>query len=56
MSIYLMTWSLMPLGTLPAGAMADHIGAPLTVAIGGGLCALLVALVWLCTPALRDIH
>ncbi len=56
MSIYLMTWSLMPLGTLPAGAMADHIGAPLTVAIGGGLCALLVALVWLGTPALRDIH
>jgi len=56
MSIYLMTWSLMPLGTLPAGALADQVGAPLTVAIGGGLCALLVGLVWARTPALRDIH
>ena len=37
-----MTWSLMPLGTLPAGALADHVGAPLTVARGGGLCAILV--------------
>src|SRR5262249_3905281 len=52
MSIYLMTWSLMPLGTLPAGALADHVGAPLTVALGGGLCALVVGLVWLALPAL----
>ena len=56
MSIYLMTWSLMPLGTLPAGALADHVGAPLTVALGGGLCALLVGIVWLATPALRDLR
>src|SRR5918912_1040743 len=56
MSIYLMTWSLMPLGTLPAGALADRVGAPLTVALGGGLCALLVGVVWLATPALREIR
>jgi MFS family permease len=56
MSVYLMTWSLMPLGTLPAGALADHVGAPLTVALGGGLCAILVAIVWLATPALREIR
>jgi MFS family permease len=56
MSVYLMTWSLMPMGTLPAGALADHVGAPLTVALGGGLCALLVFLVWLTTPALRKLH
>ncbi|HLH22059.1 MAG TPA: MFS transporter [Chloroflexota bacterium] len=55
MSIYLMTWSLMPMGTLPAGALADRVGAPLTVAMGGGLCALLVLLVWLATPALRKL-
>jgi MFS family permease len=56
MSVYLMTWSLMPMGTLPAGALADHVGAPLTVALGGGLCALLVLLVWLTTPALRKLR
>jgi MFS family permease len=56
MSIYLMTWSLMPMGTLPAGALADHVGAQLTVALGGGLCALLVFVVWLTTPALRKLH
>src|SRR5262249_30787042 len=56
MSVYLMTWSLMPLGTLPAGALADHVGAPLTVALGGGLCALVVGLVWLALPALRALR
>jgi MFS family permease len=56
MSVYLMTWSLMPMGTLPAGALADHVGAPLTVALGGGLCALLVLAVWLTTPALRKLR
>jgi MFS family permease len=56
MSVYLMTWSLMPVGTLPAGALADYIGAPLTVALGGAVCALLVVLVWLTTPALRKLR
>jgi hypothetical protein len=46
----------MPLGTLPAGALADHVGAPLTVALGGGLCAILVGVVWLATPALRELR
>jgi MFS family permease len=56
MSIYLMTWSLMPMGTLPAGALADLVGAPLTVALGGAVCTLLVALLWLGTPALRALR
>jgi MFS family permease len=56
MSIYLMTWSLMPLGTLPAGALADRIGAPLTVAVGGALCAVLVSAVWLSRPVLRQLR
>jgi len=56
MSIYLMTWSLYPIATLPAGALADRVGAPLTVALGGGACALLVLLVWAALPALRDLH
>jgi MFS family permease len=39
-SVYMLSWGLMPLGTLPLGAIADHFGAPVAVALGGGLCAL----------------
>jgi MFS family permease len=36
MSIYSMMFlGMSPLGSLLAGTMADHIGAPVTVAIGG---------------------
>src|SRR5579862_8920954 len=36
MSLYSMMFlGMAPLGSLLAGAMADHIGAPVTVAIGG---------------------
>jgi predicted MFS family arabinose efflux permease len=40
MSIYVTTFSLMPLGTLPLGAITDEIGAPLTVGAGGIVVAL----------------
>lgn len=56
MSAYLMTWSLYPLATLPAGWVADRIGAQLTVAIGGLLCSLFVGLVWLAVPSLRELR
>jgi MFS family permease len=39
MSVYMMTWGLMPLGTLPAGALADRIGVPLVVTLQGVLLA-----------------
>ncbi|MFQ5874227.1 MAG: MFS transporter [Dehalococcoidia bacterium] len=35
MGTYAMTWSLMPLGGMQAGAIANFIGAPVAVAIGG---------------------
>ena len=36
MSLYAMMFlGMSPLGSLLAGALADHIGAPVTVAIGG---------------------
>ncbi|MBT4092047.1 MAG: MFS transporter [Deltaproteobacteria bacterium] len=41
MSFYMLTWGLMPLGTLPAGALAEAFGAPVTVT-GGGLILLTV--------------
>ncbi len=37
MSAYIMTWGVMPLGTLPLGWAADFIGAPFAVGIAGGL-------------------
>jgi MFS family permease len=56
LSVYLMTWSMMPMGVLPAGALADHVGAPITVAIGGVLCAIGIVAVWLSIPALRSLR
>lgn len=35
MGFYGMTWSIMPLGGTQAGALANFIGAPLTIMIGG---------------------
>jgi MFS family permease len=42
-SIAMMEWGLMPLGTLPAGAIADRVGVPWVVAVQG----LLVSAVFL---------
>ena len=44
MSIYVTTFSLMPLATLPLGAITDAAGAPLTIG-AGGIIVLLFALV-----------
>ena len=42
LSIYLLTWGLLPIGQLTVGAAADRIGTPLAIA---GACAL--ALAWI---------
>ena len=39
MGFYGMTWSIMPLGGMQAGAIATFVGVPVAVAIGGGLVA-----------------
>ena len=36
MSVYLLTFAVMPIGSLPAAWLADHVGGPATV-VGGGL-------------------
>ena len=41
-SIYEMLWSLMLFASLPVGVAVDHVGAPVTVAVFGGLVALVV--------------
>lgn len=42
-----------PLGSLAGGAMAELIGAPATMAIGGGICTIAALLLWRRMPALR---
>jgi MFS family permease len=55
MSVYMMTWGLMPLGSLPQGIVADLVGAPI-VAAGTGLLACLVVIVFAVrAPALRRL-
>jgi len=44
MGVYMMTWSLMPVATLPMGALVDAIGAPFTIGGGGFLLAACILL------------
>jgi hypothetical protein len=37
MGFYGMTWSIMPLGGMQAGALAAFVGVPVAIAIGGAL-------------------
>ncbi len=53
LSVYLMTWGLMPFGTLPMGALADAFGAPIAVAAGGLTSTLLVLIIAFRVPAIR---
>ena len=55
MSIYMMNWSLMPLATLPLGALTDLIGAPFTEALAGTLILAVVGGVALFYPAWRKL-
>jgi MFS family permease len=42
MSIYLLTWGAMPVGSLPLAWLADHAGAPIALALSGGLVTALI--------------
>lgn len=53
-SVYLLTWGLLPIGTLPAGAVADAWGAPLAVSVLTVLAMLAIGLVTLRFPVLRQ--
>ncbi|HEX5417833.1 MAG TPA: MFS transporter [Chloroflexota bacterium] len=55
MGVYMMNWSLMPLATLPLGALADMISAPYTVAIASTIILILIACVALFYPAYRKV-
>ncbi|WP_448574568.1 MFS transporter [Thermomicrobium sp.] len=53
LSVYLLTWGLLPIGTLPAGAVADRWGAPLAVSLLVVLAVLAIGAVALRFPLLR---
>ena len=56
MSVYMLTFSAMPLGVVPFGILADHYGAPITIGIGGVLLALMIAMVGIVHPSYRHIR
>ena len=55
MSVYMLTFSAMPLGVVPFGALSDAYGAPITIGIGGLLLAVVIATVGLLHPSYRHI-
>ena len=55
MSIYMMTFGLMPLAALPAGALADIIGAPFTVGGGALILVVFILFVSVYTPQVRKL-
>jgi MFS family permease len=55
MSIYAMTMmGMAPFGSLAVGFVADHLGAPRAVAIGGGICLAAAVIFWTRLPRIRD--
>jgi MFS family permease len=55
MSVYMLTWSLMPLTALPMSMLTDVVGAQATVAGAGALVALLIGSIGLLYPGYRAI-
>lgn len=54
LSIYLLTWGMLPLGQLPLGALADQIGAPAATTIACAIALSTVALIAVRFPSLRE--
>ena len=55
MSVMMMTFGLMPLGSVPAGIMAERVGAQPVVAVSAGLFVAAALLVFLMIPAFRSL-
>lgn len=53
LSIYLLTWGMLPLGQLPIGALADAIGAPLATAAASVVAMAFILLLVMRYPSLR---
>ncbi len=55
MGIWSMTWFLASIGAFPAGAAAEVLGAPLSVAIGGLAVSAFAVFIWVSAPRLRHV-
>jgi MFS family permease len=55
MGAYMLTWGLMPLGSLPMGMVADRLGTPVAVAGGAVISSLLAGILGLTSSAVRDV-
>jgi MFS family permease len=56
MSVYLLTLGVTPVAAFPMSWLADHVGAPLTVTLGGAIVAAVVAGVAIGHPPYRRIQ
>jgi MFS family permease len=56
MSVYMLTFSLMPISVLPVGAIADMVGAPLTIGFGGVALVAVVLLYGALHPSYRHLR
>ena len=56
MSVYMMMWGLMPLATVPGGAIADRMGVPFVISLQGGLMALIFLSLGLLWPRMRGLE
>ncbi|MER3406319.1 MAG: MFS transporter, partial [Chloroflexota bacterium] len=55
-SVYMLTFGLSPLGTLPAGAIAQAHGVQVALFLGGALALLFAAAMLLFSPSARYSH
>ena len=55
MSVYMLTWDLMPLGTLPIGMVAQSHGTPAALFLGGIVCYVGALWVFFFRPSFRTI-
>ena len=56
MSIFMMTFGLMPVGALPMGALAEFWGSPLTVFVGGAIVIVFTVAMGTLIPRLRRLE
>lgn len=55
MSIYMLTWGLMPFGTLPVGWVAQHHGTPSAIFLGGFACYVGALWLFFFRPSFRTV-
>ena len=55
MSVFMLTWGLMPLGVLPAGLLADWAGVQVSLGVMAGLLIAFTGLIYATQPRLRRL-